>query len=106
MPVYTVHGRVDMSDDRAADRFTFVRDGFHFWAFLLAPFWLLWHRLWLAFFGWLVLAVGVSAGIAALGAGAGEEHAADWAVAHFVDDVDCRDHHHRSLSPAHRGFSG
>ena len=69
MPVYTVHGRVDMSDDRAADRFTFVRDGFHFWAFLLAPFWLLWHRLWLAFFGWLVLTVGVSAGIAALGAG-------------------------------------
>lgn len=61
MPVYTVHGRVDMSDDRAADRFTFVRDGFHFWAFLLAPFWLLWHRLWLAFFGWLVLTVGVSA---------------------------------------------
>ena len=26
----------------------FVRDGFHFWAFLLAPLWLLLHRLWLA----------------------------------------------------------
>ena len=26
----------------------FVRDGFHFWAFVLAPLWLLVHRLWLA----------------------------------------------------------
>lgn len=26
----------------------FVRDGFHFWAFVLAPLWLLLHRLWLA----------------------------------------------------------
>jgi hypothetical protein len=25
-----------------------VRDGFHFWAFVLAPIWLLLHRLWLA----------------------------------------------------------
>ena len=69
MPVYTVHGRNDVSGDRAADKFVFVRDGFHFWAFLLAPFWLLWNRLWLAFLGWLVLTVGVSLAIAALGAG-------------------------------------
>jgi hypothetical protein len=27
----------------------FVRDGFHVWAFLVAPLWLLAHRLWLAF---------------------------------------------------------
>jgi hypothetical protein len=25
-----------------------VRDGFHFWAFVIAPLWLLLHRLWLA----------------------------------------------------------
>ena len=30
-------------------RFRFVRDGFHVWAFLLAPFWMLRHRLWLEF---------------------------------------------------------
>ena len=29
------------------ERFVFVRDGFYFWAFLFAPLWLLWHRLWL-----------------------------------------------------------
>lgn len=27
----------------------FVRDGFHIWAFVFAPLWLLLHRLWLAF---------------------------------------------------------
>ena len=29
------------------ERFVFVRDGFYFWAFLLTPVWMLWHRLWL-----------------------------------------------------------
>jgi hypothetical protein len=33
----------------APERFVFVRDGFHVWAFILAPLWLLRHRLWLAF---------------------------------------------------------
>jgi hypothetical protein len=37
------------------ERLVFVRDGFHFWAFLLAPFWLLWHRLWLALVLWVVV---------------------------------------------------
>lgn len=32
----------------------FVRDGFHPWAFVLAPLWLLRHRLWLAFVIYLV----------------------------------------------------
>ena len=38
MPVYTVHAPVaDGTDPRSVtDRFVFVRDGFHFWAFLLA----------------------------------------------------------------------
>ena len=35
--------------DRAHARFVFVRDGFHFWAFLLAPLWMLRHRMWLEF---------------------------------------------------------
>jgi hypothetical protein len=38
-----------MSDASSSpERFLFVRDGFHFWAFVLAPLWLLLHRLWLA----------------------------------------------------------
>ena len=41
MPVYTVHVRAASSAAVApTDRFAFVRDGFHFWAFLLGPVWL------------------------------------------------------------------
>ena len=50
MPVYTVHEPPPRDSDDAADaadRFVFVRDGFSFWAFLFAPLWMLWHRLWL-----------------------------------------------------------
>jgi Protein of unknown function (DUF2628) len=50
MPTFTVHEPLPRKGESAAapDRFVFVRDGFHFWAFLLAPLWLLLHRLWLA----------------------------------------------------------
>ena len=49
MPVYTVHEPPRRDDDALghAMRFRFVRDGFHFWAFLLAPLWMLLHRLWI-----------------------------------------------------------
>ena len=61
MPTYTVHapqpGRADDAA-RAPEQFVFVRDGFHFWAFVLAPLWLLLHRLWLAL---LIYAVGYGA---------------------------------------------
>ena len=36
------------------ERFVFVRDGFSFWAFLLAPLWMLRHRLWLVLFGYVI----------------------------------------------------
>ena len=58
MPTYTVHApQPGWTDDaaRAPEQFVFVRDGFHFWAFVLAPLWLLLHRLWLAL---LIYAVG------------------------------------------------
>jgi Protein of unknown function (DUF2628) len=73
MPVYTVHAPVaDGTDARnAADRFVFVRDGFYFWAFLAAPVWLAWHRLWLALLGYLVVAVGGTVALALLHASAG-----------------------------------
>ncbi|WP_414645697.1 MULTISPECIES: DUF2628 domain-containing protein [Bradyrhizobium] len=32
----------------AADKFVFVRDGFHFWAAIAGVIWLAWNRLWLA----------------------------------------------------------
>src|SRR5947199_7926058 len=55
MPVYTVHGPMaNVTQARsAADRLVFVRDGFHFWAFLFGPLWLAWHRLWLALLGYV-----------------------------------------------------
>ncbi len=37
------------------DKFVFVRDGFHFWALLFGPFWLVWHRLWLVLVGYLAV---------------------------------------------------
>jgi hypothetical protein len=55
MAVYTVHAPVaaDLRDE--TDKFVFVRDGFHFWAMLFGPLWLVWHRLWLVLLGYLVL---------------------------------------------------
>lgn len=57
MSTYTVHAPPLRAGDNAPDpeRFVFVRDGFHFWAFVLAPFWLLAHRLWLGFIGYCIV---------------------------------------------------
>jgi hypothetical protein len=55
----------------AADRFAFVRDGFHVWAALAGLVWLAWHRLWLALIGWIVVLLAVDFGMAALGARGG-----------------------------------
>src|ERR1700709_2431923 len=73
MPVYTVHAPVaDGTDPRSVtDRFVFVRDGFHFWAFLLGPLWLAWHRLWLALIGYIAVWVGVAVALTQLQASAG-----------------------------------
>jgi hypothetical protein len=70
MPVYTVHAPTAPSADlRATDRFIFVRDGFHFWAAVLGPVWLIWHRLWLALIGWFVVILAIDVAMARLGAG-------------------------------------
>jgi hypothetical protein len=57
MPTYTVHAAPPRAGEERSDpqRFVFVRDGFHFWAFLLAPLWLLAYRLWLALLGYVVI---------------------------------------------------
>ncbi|MFY9760427.1 MAG: DUF2628 domain-containing protein [Xanthobacteraceae bacterium] len=56
MSVYTVHEPPQRGADALADaeRFVFVRDGFYWWAFLLTPFWMLRHRLWLVLVIYLV----------------------------------------------------
>jgi hypothetical protein len=72
MPVYSVHAPLTNGADlTATDRFTFVRDGFHFWAAALTVIWLAWNRLWLALLGWIVLTVAVDVGLVKLGVGAG-----------------------------------
>ncbi len=69
MPVYTVHAPVaNGADFAAADKFVFVRDGFHFWAAVATVIWLLWHRLWLVLIGWIVLMIPIQFGMSALGA--------------------------------------
>ena len=57
MPTFTVHQPPPRKGEAASgpERFVFVRDGFYVWAFVLAPLWLLVHRLWLALVGYLVL---------------------------------------------------
>jgi hypothetical protein len=73
MPVYTVHAPVDagVEAQHAADRFVFVRDGFHFWAFLLGPLWLAWNRLWLALIGYIIMIAAVELALSQLRASAG-----------------------------------
>ena len=72
MPVYTVHApAASYVDLRATDRFTFVRDGFHFWAAVLGAVWLAWHRLWLALIGWTVLVIVIDVAMVRLGNSAG-----------------------------------
>jgi hypothetical protein len=73
MSVYTVHEppvrRGDPLPD--AERIVFVRDGFSFWAFLLAPLWMLWHRMWLVFIGYVIVVAGLETLLAAFDASPG-----------------------------------
>ncbi|MDP2411692.1 MAG: DUF2628 domain-containing protein [Pseudolabrys sp.] len=65
MPSFTVHAPKPRKDETAADpeRFAFVRDGFHFWAFVFGPLWLLRYRLWLALIIFVVLYVALEVGL-------------------------------------------
>jgi uncharacterized protein DUF2628 len=70
MSVYTVHQPPLDSGAAAAEpsRFVFVRDGFSWWAFLLTPFWMLRHRLWLVLALYLLMLAALDTGLRALGA--------------------------------------
>jgi hypothetical protein len=73
MSIYTVHEPPLKADESTPDpdRFVFVRDGFSFWAFLLAPLWMLRYRLWLVFVGYVIVAVALQVGLRLIGASSG-----------------------------------
>jgi uncharacterized protein DUF2628 len=77
MRIYTVHEPPRRDDELVAHtaRFQFVRDGFHFWAFLLAPLWMLRHRMWLEFIAYVLLVGGITFALSRLGV---EESAGAW----------------------------
>jgi hypothetical protein len=72
MSIYTVHEPPQRAADALADPecFTFVRDGFSVWAFLLTPFWMLRHRLWLVLAIYLVVSAGLETAMRIVGASA------------------------------------
>src|SRR5215211_845126 len=70
MPIYTVHEPPQKRSEtrRGPERFRFVRDGFYFWAFLLAPIWMLWHRLWMVLIGYIVVSIALNVALRFAGA--------------------------------------
>ena len=76
MAVYTVHEPPRRNDDTLAhtERFTFVRDGFSWPAFLFAPLWMLRYRLWVALIVYLLLVSALGAATQVVGNG-------DWLLA-------------------------
>jgi hypothetical protein len=70
MSVYTVYQPPLQAADNlpVTDRFVFVRDGFSWWAFLLTPFWMLRHRLWLVLTVYVLVSVVIDVALHALGA--------------------------------------
>ena len=69
MSVYTVHQAPTRADAAsAAERFVFVRDSFSLWAFLLAPLWMLRHRMWLVLLGYVVVSGAIEFALVRFGA--------------------------------------
>jgi hypothetical protein len=70
MAIYTVHEPPLKRYETTADpeRFKFVRDGFSFWAFLLAPLWMLRHRMWLVLIGYIVIVITLELALNRVGA--------------------------------------
>jgi hypothetical protein len=70
MPIYTVHEPPLKGSQPEPDpeRFAFVRDGFSFWAFLFGPLWMLRHRMWLVFAGYVLVVAALEAAFRLMGA--------------------------------------
>ena len=86
MPTFTVHQPRPRKGESVTDpeRFVFVRDGFYFWAFLLAPLWLLVRRLWLVLVLYLAVNVLVNVGLVLIGVSAGVKFIATLVIALLV----------------------
>jgi len=86
MPTFTVHAppRREGEAPASPERFAFVRDGFHGWAFLLAPIWLIAYRLWLALAVYVLVTVAVAAGLAFIGASYSAQGVAAFVIALLV----------------------
>jgi len=71
MPFYTVHEPPLRAADTLADpdRIVFLRDGFYWWAFLLTPFWMARHRLWLVLVLYLLVSLVIEKALRIAGAG-------------------------------------
>jgi hypothetical protein len=71
MTIYMVFEPPRLDDDpvRRAERTVFLRDRFSWGAFLLGPLWLLWRRLWLALFGYIIVVALVTVALRYAGAG-------------------------------------
>src|SRR5476651_239023 len=86
MPTFTVHQPPPREGEAtsAPERFVFVRDGFYFWAFVLAPLWLLAHRLWLALLGYVVLTGALNVALYVIGTPAAVKFLASFLIALLV----------------------
>jgi len=86
MPTYTVHAPPPKAGEITSDpqRFVFVRDGFYAWAFLLAPLWLIVHRLWLVLAGYVVVNALIGGVLYAAGATASLKFLASLLIALLV----------------------
>ncbi len=65
MTIYTVHEPPAANRPADPDRYVFVRDGFHFWAFLLGPAWMIWRGLWLVLLCYALALLALAAGLQA-----------------------------------------
>lgn len=86
MRIYTVHQPPERWREgrRGPERFAFVRDGFHFWAFLFGPFWILWRRLFLVFLGYIVVVIALDVALLLVRASPGAMFAAHLMLALLV----------------------
>ncbi len=103
MPVYTVHEPPVRAAEASPDpeRFVFVRDGFYFWAFLVTPLWMLWHRLWLVLLIYVVAVLGVESALSYSGIGAGGGNVAVLLISLLIG---LEASTLRRFTLAHRGF--
>jgi hypothetical protein len=69
MTIYTAFEDGRAARAEAADRVTFVKDGFCWPALFFAVPWLLWHRMWWVLLGYLLVVIAIVLSMSPLGPG-------------------------------------